>query len=60
MVILLVVWVKEQVMVRYKNTSRVKYQNGNYTVSIDLNTGTKIRENDLDYFKADFPESMDV
>lgn len=47
-------------MVRYKNTSRVKYQNGNYTVSIDLNTGTKIRENDLDFFKADFPESMDV
>ena len=47
-------------MVRHKNTSRVKYQNGNYTVSIDLNTGTKIRENDLDYFKADFPESMDV
>lgn len=38
----------------------IKYQNGNYTVSIDLNTGTKIRENDLDYFKADFPESMDV
>ena len=33
----------------------VSYQNGNYTVSIDLNTGTKIRENDLDYFKADFP-----
>ena len=38
----------------------VNYQNGNYTVSIDLNTGTKIRENDLDYFKADFPESMDI
>lgn len=38
----------------------IKYQNGNYTVSIDLNTGTKIRENDLDYFKADFPESMDI
>lgn len=38
----------------------IKYQNGNYTVNIDLNTGTKIRENDLDYFKADFPESMDI
>jgi len=38
----------------------VKYQNGNYTVSIDLDTGTKIRENELDYFEAAFPESMDL
>ena len=38
----------------------VRYQNGNYTVTIDTHTGTKIRENDLDFFKADFPESMDI
>lgn len=38
----------------------VRYQNGNYTVTLDTHTGTKIRENDLDFFKADFPESMDI
>ena len=38
----------------------VRYQNGNYAVTIDLATGTKIRENDLDFFRADFPESMDI
>ena len=38
----------------------VRYQNGNYTVIIDTQTGTKIRENDLDFFGADFPESMDI
>ena len=42
------------------NGNWVSYQNGNYTVSIDLNTGTKIRENDLDFFDASFPESMDI
>lgn len=36
------------------------YKNGNYSVLIDLETGTKIRENDLDFFRADFPESFDV
>lgn len=36
-----------------------KYQNGNYTVSI-FDDGTKIRENDLDFFDATFPESMDI
>lgn len=38
----------------------VSYKNGNYNVIIDLKTGTKIRENDLDFFHADFPESMDI
>ena len=38
----------------------VRYQNGNYTVTIDAQNGTKIRENDLDFFRADFPESMDI
>ena len=38
----------------------VTYQNGNYRVILDLDTGTKIRENDLDFFRADFPESMDL
>lgn len=36
-----------------------KYQNGNYTVSI-FDDGTKIRGNDLDFFEAEFPESMDL
>lgn len=35
------------------------YQNGNYTVTI-YDDGTKIRENDLDNFSAEFPECMDV
>lgn len=35
-----------------------KYQNGNYEVRI-YEDGTKIRENDLDFLDADFPESMD-
>ena len=38
----------------------VRYINGNYTVTIDTRTGTKIRENDLDFFRAEFPESMDI
>ena len=38
----------------------VRYTNGNYTVTIDTKTGTKIRENDLDFFRAEFPESMDI
>ena len=38
----------------------VSYQNGNYKVNLDLTTGTKIRENDEDYFDAEFPESADV
>ena len=38
----------------------VRYQNGNYTVTMDTMTGTKIRENDLDFFRAEFPESMDI
>lgn len=35
-----------------------QYQNGNYTVTI-FDDGTKIRENDLDFLEAEFPESMD-
>lgn len=42
------------------NGNWARYQNGNYTVSIDLDTGTKIRENNLDFFEAEFPESMDL
>lgn len=38
----------------------VRYQNGNYTVTIDTKTGTKIRENNCNFFRADFPESMDI
>lgn len=36
------------------------YKNGNYTVSIDLETGTKIRENDLDNLTPAFAENCDV
>lgn len=35
------------------------YQNGNYKVSI-FDDGTKIRENDLDFFAPDTVESMDI
>lgn len=38
----------------------VSYKNGNYTVRLNLSDGTKIRENDLDFFDAAFPESMDL
>lgn len=36
-----------------------RYQNGNYTVTI-LSDGTKIRENELDFFAPEKPESMDI
>ena len=38
----------------------VSYQNGNYTVKLNTANGTKIRENDLSFFDAEFPESADV
>ena len=38
----------------------VKYRNGNYDVLFDCRTGTKIRENDEDFFRAEFPESCDL
>lgn len=38
----------------------VGYKNGNYNVHIDLETGTKVRENNLDFFECDTVESMDV
>jgi len=34
------------------------YKNGNYTVKL-YDDGTKVKENDLDFFEADFPESFD-
>lgn len=37
-----------------------KYKNGNYTVSINLDNGTKIRENDLDNLSPTFAENCDV
>ena len=46
-----------------KNGNWVRYQNGNYFVSINLDNGTKIRETinpDATEFIADFPESADV
>lgn len=36
-----------------------RYKNGNYTVTL-LNDGTKIRENDLDFFEPAFAENCDV
>lgn len=41
-------------------TNWVSYKNGNYTVKINLETGTKIRENDLDFLEASTVESMDI
>lgn len=38
----------------------VSYKNGNYTVSLNIFTGTKIRQNNLDYFEPDTVESMDI
>lgn len=38
----------------------VKYHNGNYTVMLDLDNGTKIRYNNNDKLIPEFPESMDV
>lgn len=37
----------------------VRYKNGNYFVTLNLKNGTKIRENNLSFFQADFPESFD-
>ena len=36
------------------------YKNGNYTVNIDLDTGTKIRYNSFDTLKPEFAESIDI
>lgn len=36
-----------------------EYTNGNYHVSI-YSDGTKVRENDLDFFEPEFPESFDI
>lgn len=38
----------------------ISYNNGNYTVHLNLDDGTKVRENDLDTLEAAFPESMDL
>lgn len=38
----------------------VKYHNGNYDVYVDLDTGTKIRKNELDNLTPSHPESMDI
>lgn len=38
----------------------VHYRNGNYNVHINLSNGTKIRENELDCFVPEYPESMDI
>lgn len=38
----------------------VSYKNGNYIVSLNILDGTKIRQNNLDYFEPDTVESMDI
>lgn len=38
----------------------VGYTNGNYRVMLNTKTGTKIRENNLDFLDAEFPESFDL
>ena len=37
-----------------------EYDNGNYHVNINILNGTKIRENNLDFFEAQFPENIDL
>ena len=39
---------------------RYGYRNGNYIVTIDPNTGTKIRTSRDDEFRPEFAESIDV
>lgn len=41
------------------STTKV-YKNGNYLVIFNTITGTKVRYNDLDYFEAERPESIDL
>jgi hypothetical protein len=36
-----------------------RYQNGNYNVIIHAD-GTKVRENELDFFESSFPENIDI
>ena len=38
----------------------VSYKNGNYLVSLNILNGSKIRQNNLDYFEPDTIESCDV
>ena len=38
----------------------VQYKNGNYTVIRDLDSGTLVKMNDLDFLEADFPDSFDL
>lgn len=38
----------------------IKYKNGNYTVIRDLDSGTLVKVNDLDFLEADFPDSFDL
>ena len=38
----------------------VTYRNGNYNIHFNKINGTKIRENDLDFFEPEFPESADI
>ena len=38
----------------------VTYRNGNYNVHFNTINGSKIRENDLDFFDPEFPESFDL
>lgn len=44
----------------HRRGSWVSYQNGNYTVKINLNDGTKIRENNLNTLEPSTIESFDM
>lgn len=43
-----------------RNTKLVKYNNGNYMVTLDLETGTMIRYSKDNELRPEFPDSMDV
>jgi hypothetical protein len=42
------------------NNKWIKYENGNYTVKLNLENGTKIRETEDDEFISTFPECIDL
>ena len=43
-----------------KHSPWVCYKNGNYTVKLNLNNGTKIRETEADYLDASTVENIDI
>lgn len=47
-------------LIHKESDNTVSYKNGNYTVTINLDNGTKVRETDEDEFIPEFAESIDI